>query len=293
MRLDATSLPRPVIDAGRSAIRGYGIATSWLRGGPDFLLVGGKRCGSTSLYFALLEHPRILPLFPSARLLPKNNHTKGVHYFDSHHDRGTAWYRSHFPASMLRNGKLVGDGSPYYLFHPLAAERAAREAPDARILLVVRNPVERAFSHFRERRRENAEPLETFEEALAVEDERLDGEEERILADPRYRSYAHEHLSYRAQGEYAPHLRRWMRYFPAEQVHVLVAEDFYADPQRACDAVANFLGIGAAPLPAAASRQWNAAPARDLLPATRSELTDHYAPFNKDLEDLLDRKLGW
>ncbi|MBO0608592.1 sulfotransferase domain-containing protein [Myceligenerans salitolerans] len=293
MRLTSSALPRPVIDAGRATIRGYGMATSRLRGGPDFLLIGGKRAGSTSLYFALLDHPRVMPLFPSARWLPKDNHTKGVHYFDSHHDRGSAWYRSHFPASSRRGGKVVGEGSPYYLFHPLAAERAAREAPDARILLVVRDPVERAFSHYRERRREHAEPLETFEEALAAEAGRLAGEEERIVSDPGYRSYAHEQLSYRAQGEYAPHLRRWLKHYPAERVHVLVAEEFYADPQRACDGVAAFLGLDPAPLSAEARTPRNAAPSSTLLPATREELTRHYAPFNEELAQLLNRDLPW
>ncbi|GAA1851171.1 sulfotransferase domain-containing protein [Myceligenerans crystallogenes] len=293
MRLTSSSLPAPVVAAGRAAIRGYGTATSWLRRGPDFLLIGAKRGGSTSLYFALLEHPRILPLFPSARFLPKDNHTKGVHYFDTHHGRGNAWYRSHFPLTPLRRGKLVGEGSPYYLFHPLAAERAAREVPGARILLVVRDPVERAFSHYRERRREHAEPLATFEEALAAEETRLAGEEERILAEPGYTSYAHEQQSYRAQGEYAPHLRRWLKYFPPEQVHVLVAEEFYAAPQRACDDVAGFLGLPPAPLPAAASDPWNASPSRSLLPATREALRQHYAPFNQDLSEILRRDLPW
>lgn len=293
MRLTSSSLPAPVIRAGRAAIRGYGVATSWLRRGPDFLLIGAKRGGSTSLYFALLEHPQILPLFPGARFLPKDNHTKGVHYFDTHHPRGNAWYRSHFPATPRRRGKLVGEGSPYYLFHPLAAERAAREAADARILLIVRDPVERAFSHYRERRRENAEPLATFEEALAAEAGRLAGEEERIVAEPGYVSYAHEQESYRAQGEYAPHLRRWLKYFPAERVHVLVAEEFYAAPQRACDGVAEFLGLTPAPLPAAAGHPWNASPNRDLLPATRVALQRHYAPFNAELSELLGRELPW
>lgn len=293
MKLSRDSLPAPVITAGRAAIRGFGIATAWMRPGPDFLLIGGKRAGSTSLYFALLEHPRIMPLFPSARLLPKNNHTKGVHYFDQHHDRGNTWYRSHFPATPGRRGKLAGEGSPYYLFHPLAPARAAREAPDAKILLTVRDPAERAFSHYRERRREGAEPLETFEEALAAEEGRLAGEEARIVEDPGYHSYAHEQQSYRAQGEYAPCLRRWLKHFPADQVHVLVAEEFYADPQTACDGVARFLGLDPAPLPAAAGRAWNAAPSDLLIPETREALKDHYAPFNEDLAGLLNRELPW
>ncbi|MFB4296093.1 sulfotransferase [Actinomadura sp. NTSP31] len=288
------TLPGPVVAAGRSVIRGYGMSTAALRPGPDFLLIGAKRGGSTSLYYTLLEHPQVMPLFPNARLLPKDNHTKGVHYFDTHYDKGGAWYRSHFPASGRRAGKVVGEGSPYYLFHPLAAERAGRDVPDARILLVLRDPIERAFSHYRERRRQNAEELPSFEEALAAEEGRLAGEVERIIAgQPGYASYAHEQQSYRAQGEYAPHLRRWMEHFPAERFCVLAAEEFYADPQTACDTVARFLGLEPATLPPSAVKVWNAAPSQDLAPATRQALAEHYAPYNADLEALLGREFPW
>ncbi|RFS84677.1 sulfotransferase [Actinomadura spongiicola] len=286
-------LPGPVVSAGRGVIRGYGMSTAALRPGPDFLLIGAKRGGSTSLYYTLLEHPRIMPLFPNARLLPKANHTKGVHYFDSHYDRGATWYRSHFPASARRSGKVVGEGSPYYLFHPLAAERAGRDVPDAKILLILRDPIERAFSHYRERRRQSAEELATFEEALLAENDRLAGERERIVSEPGYRSYAHEQQSYRAQGEYAPHLRRWMEHFPAERFHVLAAEEFYADPQKAVDGVAEFLGLPPAPLPPSAVKVWNAAPSQELSPHTRQSLAEHYAPFNEDLEKLLGRTFPW
>lgn len=291
--VDKSALPSAVVSAGRGLIRGYGMLTAPFRTGPDFLLIGAKRGGSTSLYFALLEHPQVMPLFPSARLLPKDNHTKGVHYFDTHYSMGDVWYRSHFPATVRRSGKVVGEGSPYYLFHPLAAERAARDVPAARILLVLRDPVERAFSHYRERRRQDAEELDTFEAALAAEDGRLGGEQSRIVSEPGYVSYAHEQQSYRAQGEYAPHLRRWMDHFPADQFHVLAAEDFYADPQAACDGVARFLGLRPAPLPPSAAKPWNAAPSSKLADSTRRSLAEHYAPFNADLEELLGRELPW
>ncbi|WP_242885815.1 sulfotransferase domain-containing protein [Actinomadura litoris] len=291
--MNRATLPGPVVSAGRSVIRGYGMGTAALRPGPDFLLIGAKRGGSTSMYYTLLEHPRVMPLFPNARLLPKSNHTKGVHYFDSHYDKGSAWYRSHFPASARRSGKVVGEGSPYYLFHPLAAERAGRDVPEARILLVLRDPIERAFSHYRERRRQNAEDLPSFEEALAAENDRLKGEEARIVSEPGYLSYAHEQQSYRAQGEYAPHLRRWMEHFPAEQIHVVAAEEFYADPQTAVDGVARFLGLDPAPLPPSAVKVWNAAPSQELSPHTRQQLAEHYAPFNADLEELLGRTFPW
>lgn len=293
------NVPEPVIRAGRAMIRQYGKSTAGLRPGPDFLLIGAKRGGSTSLYFTLLEHPRIMSLFPRSRFLPKASDTKGVHYFDSHYGEGEAWYRSHFPTAAARQSAarrtggpvVVGEGSPYYLFHPLAAERAGRDVPDAKIVLILRDPVERAFSHYRERRRGDFEELATFEEALAAEPDRLAGAEERIRREPGYRSYAHEQQSYRAQSEYAPALRRWLEHFPAEQVHVSAAEDFYQDQQRACDGIFKFLGLPSAPLRSA--KVLNAAPSQELKDSTRQELAEHYAPFNADLESLLGRSFPW
>jgi hypothetical protein len=291
-------IPGPVVGAGRGVVRGYGLATARLRQGPDFLLIGAKRGGSTSLYYTLLQHSRILPLFPSARLVGKTDHTKGVHYFDSNYPRGAAWYRSHFPTDAARRRSeqaaggpvVVGEGSPYYLFHPLAAERAGNDVPQARILLILRDPIERAFSHYRERLREGAEDL-SFAEALAAEPDRLKGEEDRIRNEPGYVSYAHEQQSYRAQSEYAPALARWLERFPREQVHVLAAEHFYAEPQRACDSVFAFLGLPAAPL--RDMRPWNAAPSRKLEPKVRQELAEHFAPYNAELERMLGQSFPW
>ncbi|MFD1936959.1 MULTISPECIES: sulfotransferase [Nonomuraea] len=288
-------LPEPLIGAGRAGFRLYGMATAGLRPDPDFLLIGAKRGGSTSFYYALLEHPRVVPLFPSANLIPKANHTKGVHYFDSNYGRGMRWYRSHLPSRFSRSKAarraggqvLAGEGSPYYLHHPLAAERAAGDVPDSKILLILRDPVERTFSHYRERVRSAAERL-TFEEALDAEKGRTEGEEARIVAEPGYCSYAHEHQSYVAQSEYARCLRRWFEHFPASRFHILTSEEFYRDPQQACDDAAAFLGLPAVPLPSA-GRVWNPAPKSDLGERVRRRLAEHFAPHNAELERMLGR----
>src|SRR3546814_5840260 len=106
--------------------------------------------------------------------------------------------------------------------------------PGARVIAILRDPVERAFSHYKERRSNGTEPL-SFEAALATEEGRLAGEEERILGDPGYISFAHRHQSYRDQGRYAPALERWLDVYPREQVLILLAEDLYRDPQSAYD----------------------------------------------------------
>src|SRR3954471_7291878 len=102
--------------AGRDAVRTYGAATARWRPAPDFVIIGAKRCGTTSLYRYLGEHPHVAPLFPSARYMPlMRSDQKGVHYFDSNHERGNRWYRSHFrtAASRRRAGQIAGEASPY------------------------------------------------------------------------------------------------------------------------------------------------------------------------------------
>jgi hypothetical protein len=232
-------------------------------------------------------------------LVLKTVNTKGIHYFDTNYHRSHVWYRSHFPTTFKRKhaeknfgGRVVvGEASPYYLFHPLAAVRAAAEVPDVRILLILRDPIDRAFSHYRERRREGAEKIPTFEEALAAEADRLAGEEERICRDPGYLSHAHEQQSYRKQGEYALALTRWLEHFPRERVLAVAAEDFYAAPQTTCDTIFAFLGLP--PALVSTSHAWNAAPAASLLPETRATLAEYYAPFNRELERLLGQVFPW
>ena len=95
---------------------------------------------------------------PSGRSFPAVQHIKGVHYYDSNYARGLRWYRSHFPLQaggrhLVRPGlspAIAGEASPYYLFHPLAAERLARDFPDVRIIVSLRDPVDRAYSHYKE-----------------------------------------------------------------------------------------------------------------------------------------------
>ncbi len=291
-------LPPAVLDAGREAFRRYGAATASLRPPPDFIIAGAKRGGTTSAYFQLLEHPQILPLFPSARYLPKRRDGKGPHYFDTKYGLGERWYRGHFPSRMTRRAAarrldgpvLTGESSPYYLFHPLAAERAARTVPNAKILFWLRDPVVRTYSMWKLQCRNGEETL-SFEDALAAEPERTAGEQERILADPGYVSYAHEFQTYRAQSEYPQALRRWFEHFPAEQIKVVASEDYYADAGAVLDEVFDFLGLPA--LPRAEAVKLNDAPRTPMSEDVRAGLQAYFAPQVAELESMLGRSFPW
>lgn len=280
----------PAERAARGALRGWGILTADLRPPPDFMIIGTKRGGTTSLAEYLFEHPDVTPLFPSLTA------PKGVRYFDEHHAKGDRWYRSHF-ATVLTRGparsprRLAGESTANYLFHPLAAERAARAAPDAKIVVLVRDPVERAWSHWRERSRRGRETL-SLREALAAEAERLGGERQRLLSDPSYVSVAAENFAYRGQGCYADLLPAWFDHFPREQVMVIVSEELYADPAGTYRSVLGFLGLGDYDLER--YEAWNYRPPESELPSdVRTELEEFFAPHNLRLEALLGRELPW
>jgi hypothetical protein len=287
-RQERSPVNRLARESAKYALRSYGKLTTGLRQGPDFVIIGAKRGGSTSLYNYVLEHPDIVPLFPSRQ------HIKGAHYYDTRYARGLTWYRSHFPVTIpgrrAARTPVCGEGSPYYLFHPLAAERLARDFPDVRIIVSLRDPVERAYSHFKERTHHGGETL-SFEDALTAEEDRLRGEAERIVAEPGYLSLEHENHSYLAQGRYLDMLPRWFSLFPREQFHIAVSEEFYADPDGQVNEVWKFLGL---PPHRLQSRvRHNYLPAADMAPETRSHLQSSLVDHNQGLADLLGRPLPW
>ena len=281
---------------GRDAIRAFGVLTHRYRPLPDFLVIGAKRSGTTSLYRYLLQHPRVLPLFPSARHLPMRENLKGVHYFDTGVGKGVAWYRSHFPSSLARaraerrlgGPVLTGEASPYYLFHPEAPARASAVVPDAKLIVLLRHPTERAFSHYREQVRNGAEKL-SFEEAIDAEGARLAGEVERMRLDRSYYSFAHQHQSYLAQSDYLPALRAWAAVYPRHQLLVVRSEDFFESPQEEYDRVLAFLGLPSHPL--RDPQVWNATAGSPMAPATRARLDEQFAPRVAALEEFLGREL--
>ena len=287
-----------VMTAGRTAIRLFGQATARWRPDPEFLVIGAKRGGSTSFFFDLLEHPQVAPLFPRPDHLPKATTTKGIHYFDQNYAHGERWYRAHLPSRFVRDRQareaggpvITGEASPYYLFHPSAPERAARLLPRVKLIAVLRDPVERTYSHWKERRRAGAEDLD-FADALAAEDARLAGVTDELLARPDYYSYAHEQQSYARQSEYDVCLERWLAHYPREQLLVVSSEEYYADQQAVLDRALDFLGLPSAPVATGEVR--NAAAGGGLDGPLRDRLAARFAPHNDRLAELVGERFDW
>ena len=279
-RLPAEAIPRipePVRRVARTAIWGFGRATARWRPLPDFLVIGAQKAGTTALYAYLRWHPGITG--PS---------WKEVSFFDRHWWRGERWYRGHFPVRPA--GRLVGEASPSYLFHPLAPERARALVPDVRLVALLRDPVARAYSHYQHEVALGREPL-SFEDALAAEESRTRGEVERILADPRAFSRAWWDHTYAARGRYAEQLERWLDVFPRERLLVIRSEDLGERPAETYASILDFLGATLHELeeyPRVFEREYE-----PMRPETRAALAATFAEPNRRLEQLLGRDLGW
>lgn len=264
-------------DVGR-----WKIATAFLRRLPDFLIIGTQRGGTTSLYEYLCRHPQVAAAAE-----------KEIHYFDFQLSRGPAWYRAHFPWRWPLRRRITGEASPFYLFHPRAPQAVQALAPHARLIVMLRNPVDRAHSHYRLQRRAKIEPLQTFEEAIAAEPERLAGQREKMAAQEEYYSYEFHQYSYLARGRYREQIAAWREYFPAEQTLIFPSETFYAQPEMIFDQVCQFLGLPLSPAARAHPPRLNHAPGEEMAPATRRQLEGYFAAPNAALARLLGQELPW
>ncbi|BCB90822.1 sulfotransferase family protein [Phytohabitans suffuscus] len=257
---------RPAVDALRRAVRGARAWVSTPGALPGFLVIGGQRCGTTSLHSYLAAHPQV-----------RAASGKELQYFSLHYGRGERWYRGHFPPASP--GTVCFEASPLYLFHPLAPGRAAATLPSGRYVALLRDPVERAWSHYLHTRSYGQEPLD-FADALAAEPSRT--------ASPEgLRRY-----SYAARGRYAEQLERWFAHVPRERLHVVRSEDLYADPAAVYAKVLAFLGLD--PFTPAAfavhtRRVDHSGPPPDVARRLRAE----FAPHNDRLAELLGWSRTW
>ena len=286
--IDSHSVPPAAKRAARSLSVTTGRLTHRARMLPGFLIVGAQRCGTTSMYRALSQHPAVL----------KAVLHKGVHYFDTSYDHGLAWYQGHFPlrarAALVRRSvgeiPLTFESSPYYMFHPLAAQRISRDLPGIKLLVLVRDPVERAYSaHAHELAR--GYETEPFERALELEDQRLAGEAERIISQPGYLSRSHQHQAYLARGHYADQLERLEKLFGRDRLRVVDSGRFFSDPEPVYDEVLDFLGLRQHGYPV--FERHNARPRSPMPETLRAQLTEHFQPHDRRLVRWLGEPPSW
>ncbi len=227
----------------------------------------------------MISHPQII----SAK-------NKEVHFFDNFFNKGLDWYIEQFPIfSSTSDEKLItGEASPYYIFHPLAAKRIFKIFPKVKLIVLLRDPVERAYSHYNHEVRIGCES-QTFENAIKKENERLYGQTEKILSGEY--SFNHQNFSYLTRGIYVDQLREYFDLFPKENFVILSSEEFYQSPQSTLNQVFDFLELGNFKLNEFSKFNFGDNP--PMRQETRKYLAEYFKPHNERLYKFLKKSFNW
>jgi hypothetical protein len=231
---------------------------------PDFVIIGAQKGGTSFLYHLLTLHPLVEP---AAR--------KELHFFDNPElfDHGAEWYRRCFPRLGSKDGQrsMTGEATPYYLFDPPVAKRMAHIVPKARLIALLRNPIDRAYSHYQMQVKRGTEPR-TFEEAIEQ-----------------------QHSSYMSRGIYVDQLLRWFEFFGKEQMLILKSEDFFERPIETLKVVLAFLDLPEWQPEASElqQRRHSGTYKQKMDPSTRQRLEAYFEPHNQRLYECLDVDFGW
>ncbi|MBZ2188146.1 sulfotransferase domain-containing protein [Alcanivorax sp. JB21] len=258
--------------------------TSPLRARPHVIIAGTQKGGTTSLFDYLSQHPEMAPSF-----------RKEVHFFDGglnpavdRYKKGLRWYRANFPLAAAVADKVVYEASPLYLFSPVAAPRIQKAFPDTKIIILLRNPVERAISHYFHQKRKGRETREA-DEAL------LDNEDfvRQALESGDFKNYDFIKKSYKARGKYYEQLKRYYELFPSEQILVLSSEEFFAEPDRVLSEVFRFCGVKEdVSIDNTVAR--NVGVNREAVdPEVYDYLVDYFASEKDQVAALVGRRFNW
>lgn len=254
----------------------YQHSTVFLRRKPDYMIIGAQKSGTTTLFDTLSQHPSINN--------PKN---KEMHYFDDRDIHSRNQYRSKFPISYRR---LTGEATPIYIYYPGVPQRIRSMFPDCKFVVILRNPIGRAYSHYQMRVRRGKEDL-SFEEALEAEESRLEEAHTQYKNNPEIHNSGLLSHSYRDRGVYCKQLERWWSVFPPSQFHVMSYENFINNPSDEYGELCDFLGI---------SRcediklgQPNVAKYPQISDSAYANLEMYYAEYNAKLFKMLGKTFPW
>jgi hypothetical protein len=284
-RLGVERAPEPVVRAARGVTRFWGYVTAQWRMTPSFVVLGAQRAGTTTLFRVLSEHPDVV----------RPTQSKGIGYFDVGYAKGRRWYLAHFPlrlpARLLHGPRAQAfESSGYYLFHPSAPERIARDLPGVKVIAIVRDPVERAYSAHRHELARGFE-TEPFAVAVDLEPGRLAGEVDKIVADPSYESFQHRHHAYLARSRYAEQIQRYVDALGAERVYIVDADELFASPATEIARLFDWLGLS--PWQPETVEQWNAQRRESMDPDLRRRLEEYFRPWDERLEEQMGRRPSW
>lgn len=246
---------------------------------PTCVIVGAQKAGTTQLYAYLVTHPRC---FEAAK--------KEVDYFSKHPERSVAWYRSRFPLSIrvARKQGHVMEASPSYLPTPSALRQMKQVLPKTRLIVLLRDPVSRAFSHYQHRKTRHLEPR-SFAECVAEEIRANEFPAELGVA---LRPNAAPMLGYVARGYYALQLELLLKLYPRNKVLLMDSASLFEDTSAACERVFNFLGLES--FDVQPTKIYNRGYYQETIdPRVAEELREHYRPYDALLTQLVEQPFSW
>ncbi len=242
---------------------------------PNFLIIGQAKCGTSSLYSYLTQHPQILPALK-----------KEIRFWSFKHnlEKGLDWYLAHFPAIASEQALITGEATPGYLDSQQAAVSLLQEFPHIKLIVVLRNPIDRALSHYYMCIRQNRDKR-SLETAI------LSGLE--VMNKKSYLNSSNDFKisSYLKRSQYIESISRWMKLFPKQQFLIIKSEDFFTETDTTVNQVFQFLGVQPYQLQAYANKSKGSYP--PISQSIRQTLNDYFRPFNQQLEEYLDRKFDW
>ena len=260
--------------------------TGFIRVIPDFLVIGAKRCGTTSLYQHLSEHPCI-------SRSPRDN----IGFFNENYHLGINWYKSLFPTVFYKKKMesknkqcLFFDVTSTYMEEELTAKNVYEVNPNQKIIVILRNPVDRAYSHYHVNVKEKSEKR-SFEDAIFEEMNRI--KSERIIQNKNknLRVFTPNNIHYLKKGFYALQLKSWFKIFPREQILVLSTEEFQEDQNLIYKKIFDFLNI-----PNMKIKSIEKMEKGNYIPMkhdTRNLLLDYFRQCNHELFELINSEFDW
>lgn len=241
----------------------------------DFLIIGSQKGGTTSLNYYLSEHPNVI-----------SSMIKEMPFWSNQVHRGLEWYFSHFPPIPQDYKCLVGEANPINFNSPEVAKNLVQFFPKVKLILLLRNPIDRAISHYYHWVSLKWEHR-SFEEVVRQEIEQLQDQTIDFWAKLTQSQFQ----GYLAKGFYIHFLKKWMEIFPKEQFLILKSEDFYANPDQGTTQVLQFLGLPEYHLQK--YPQYNTRPYSPISQSTRALLQNYFQPYNQQLEEFLRMQLNW
>ena len=263
--------------------RGIAGITASSRVLPDFIIIGTARSGTTSLFYNICEHSCVIPAAYDE-----------IGFFDSNYHLGINWYRSMFPTKkhmekVKKNTEfaITGEDTPFYIWSPTVARRILKIIPNVKLIVLFRNPVDRAYSNYHLGVRAGSENL-SFEDAIQSELDRLKNSE--IESDDDVKKYTIPR-SYIAKGFYSDQLKIWLKLFKSEQLFITSTEDFESNTENILNKIYDFLEIPQINLKNLEKHKVASYP--PMKDETRKFLVDLYKIHNEELFRMISKEFDW